>query len=132
MERLGLWRSMDDIWRFGALLKSSSLVASGHLYTLNERQLMKYDAEKNDWLLETVFPTKFRGAPVCTAEWRGHIFVTKICGDHQVCYFLADAFLLLSSTTTGIVPTDCFHLSTTTGIVPTDCFHSSVSLLIPL
>ena len=51
---------------------------------------MKYDAEKNDWLPETVLPTKFRGAPVCTAKWRGQIFVTKFFPDsrHQVCYLL--------------------------------------------
>jgi hypothetical protein len=77
---------VDDMWRFGSSF-TLSLVAFGNLYTFTERQLMKYDAEKNNWLLETVLPTKFCGA-VCTTEWRGHIFVSSPHRRRQVCYLL--------------------------------------------
>jgi hypothetical protein len=84
--KTGLWRRVDDMWRFGSSFRFS-LVASGNLYTFTERQLIKYEAEKNNWLLETVLPTNFRGA-VCTTEWRGHIFVSSPHRRRQVCYLL--------------------------------------------
>ena len=64
---------VDNMWRF-----ELCIVVSRHLYTSTETQLMKYNAEENDWVIQSVLPEKFRGA-VCTVEWRGHIFVIKPC-----------------------------------------------------
>ena len=50
----------------------SSLVIYGHLYTLCKQELMKYDAQKNDWIPETILPTKHR-MTTSTAKWWGHV-----------------------------------------------------------
>ena len=49
--------------------------------------LMKYNAEENDLVVQSVLPTKFRSVAAYTAEWRGHIFATKFYGPGSRRYF---------------------------------------------
>ena len=83
------------LWRLAPSLKSC-LVVSDQLYTIYERQLMKYDAQINDWISQIILPTNTDMWIPCTAEWRGHIFLTKRfkktrperTGERQVCCLL--------------------------------------------
>ena len=77
------------MWSFQRSDKLPCIIASGHLYASTETELMKYNPEENDWVVQSVLPTQFRGIG-CSAEWRGHIFVCKhsIRSRREVCYLL--------------------------------------------
>ena len=75
--KTGVWETVTNIlWRLAPSLKSC-VVVSDQLYTIYERQLMKYDAQINDWISQIILPANMNMWIPCTAEWRGHIFMSN-------------------------------------------------------
>ena len=89
----GLWTTVGDVWTVGQFTSLGPLVANGHLFIISERQLMKYEADRNEWVVVSTLPENAPHKILRTTEWRGHIFgtTTRTGSGRQLCY-LVDLF----------------------------------------
>jgi hypothetical protein len=71
----GTWRRWEDMSLRGNLWRKCVASFSGELYAFSEKQVMKYDGEKNVWTVVASLPQSVVFA-TCATQWRDWIFVS--------------------------------------------------------
>jgi hypothetical protein len=83
----GTWRRWEDMSFRGDLWRKCVAFSSGELYSFSEeqRQVMKYDGEKNVWTVVASIPQSVVFV-TCVTQWRDWIFVGGGGPSKHVCY----------------------------------------------